>query len=79
MKIVKIGLVGLVILSNNAFAKKELQVSKYTCKSAEYKIENIRNKQRAGYSASQGERLREKLRLYQDLKDNCKKAKHPIK
>lgn len=79
MKVKYVALIGLLIFPTTLLAKKVLPVNKYSCKYVEYRIETIKERQREGYNAKQGERLRNELKLQKGLKRNCKKKELPTK
>jgi hypothetical protein len=52
-------------------------VDKYSCSFVDNTISNINSRMRAGYSAQEGEQLRDELRKVKNQRDKCKKKKHP--
>jgi hypothetical protein len=66
-------------LSGNVSSKQALQVNKNSCQSAEFKIAEIKDKQRQGYSIKEGEKLRIKIKQYRALLKNCRKKRFPTK
>jgi hypothetical protein len=73
MKLNYLILVAVLTVSTDVLAKKELPVNRYNCQNVEYKIDNVKERQRKGYSSKQGERLRSNLKLLKELERNCKK------
>jgi hypothetical protein len=51
-------------------------INKYSCSFVDALISNINNRMRAGYSAQEGEQLRDELRNLKNQRDKCKKKKH---
>jgi acetylornithine/succinyldiaminopimelate/putrescine aminotransferase len=68
----------IFILSSTtfAFASSTYSINKSSCAKVDSKISNINSQMRAGYSAQQGERLRDDLRGLKKQRDKCKKKKH---
>ena len=58
---------------NLAFASPTYSINKYSCSKVDSKISNINKKMRTGYSAQQGERLRDDLRSLKKQRGKCKK------
>lgn len=75
LKLKYIAVISLISLSTNIQAKKVIPPSYYNCQGVNYKIENIKGRQREGSSSKQSDKLREKLRLMKSLKRDCKKKK----
>lgn len=69
----------IIVLSsiNLVFASSSYSINKYYCSTVDSKISNINSQMRAGYSAQQGERLRDKLRSLKTQRGKCKREKHP--
>lgn len=66
-----------VVSPQLAFAKNTKPVNEYTCYGIDHKIDKIKERQRGGYKAKEGERLRNDLRELKELKSECKKKKIP--
>ena len=74
-----ITLLPLLFLSSPAFSASNFEPSKYSCSGIEKRIKNINSKMRSGYSAREGERLREELRTLKDHRYACKKKRFSTK
>jgi len=70
-----------IVVSSSAFAKKVKypHITEHYCSSVSKGIDSINSQMRRGYSASQGERLRDRLRVLKKDKDLCKKKRYKIK
>lgn len=63
----------LLFIANSAFAKFNFEPTQYKCSGIELRIERINSKMRAGYTAREGERLKEELRTLKKQRYACKK------
>jgi len=69
------------IFSSFTFAKKNIypHITEYHCSKVSRNIDSVNSQMRRGYSAQQGERLRERLRVLKKDKDLCKKKRYKVK
>jgi hypothetical protein len=74
-----ITLLPLLFISSPTFSASNFEPSKFNCSAIEKRIKNINSKMRAGYSAREGERLREELRTLKDHRYACKKKQFSTK
>jgi len=59
-----------------AFAKTTYNVNKTSCSYVDDNISTVNNHLRAGYSAQEGERLKERLRTLKKQRSDCNKKKY---
>jgi hypothetical protein len=69
--------IAALLLSTQISAKNDKLVDKHSCYGIDSKIEKVREKQRAGYKAKEGEKLIAELRELKELKSACIKNKIP--
>lgn len=72
-------LITILFISSPAFSVSNFEPSKYNCSGIEKRIKNINSKMRSGYSAREGERLREELRILKEHHYACKKKRFSTK
>lgn len=63
----------LLVAATYSFAGSNFTPSKYQCAGIEQRIDNINSKMRAGYSAREGEQLKNQLRNLKKQRYECKK------
>ena len=63
----------LLVAATYSFAGSNFTPSKYQCTGIEQRIDNINSKMRAGYSAREGEQLKNQLRNLKKQRYECKK------
>ena len=63
----------LLLVSTTTLANDRFTPSEYTCAGIEKRIDHINSRMRAGYSAKEGERLKQELRALKKQRDVCKK------
>ena len=68
-------LIPVLFISAKAVASKNFDPSEYGCAGIDKRIKNINAKMRSGYSVSEGERLKEKLRALKDYRHACKEKR----
>lgn len=67
----------IFLVTNIAVASSTDKVTKKVCAAVGNKISSLNSQMRSGYSAQQGERLRNKERDLKKIRDKCKKKKYP--
>ena len=63
----------LLVAATYSFAGSNFTPSKYQCAGIEQRIDKINSKMRAGYSAREGEQLKNQLRNLKKQRYECKK------
>ena len=63
----------LLVAATYSFAGSNFTPSKYQCAGIEQRIGKINSKMRAGYSAREGEQLKNQLRSLKQQRYECKK------
>ena len=68
-------LIPILFISAKAVASKDFEPSESGCAGIDKHIKNINAKMRSGYSVSEGERLKEKLRTLKEHRYACKEKR----
>lgn len=63
----------LLVAATYSFAGSNFTPSKYQCAGIDQRIDNINSKMRAGYSAREGEQLKNQLRSLKQQRYECQK------
>ena len=72
MKLLKVGLISLAILSTGAFAKTQLPVSAHNCKIVQEKLDSMEAREKVGSSSPKhAKRLRSNIEMFEELKGGC--------